>query len=337
MPDKAIAAAERAIQSADSKQKPAGVAEADWPTWKTQIQGRAAWIAGVSYAAVNKWALADKSLRTALPSVQGDKNMLAEAKRLDTTRPCTYASNSLHTTPAKDVSALMDYVSWNQYYGSWSKGTSADMENNLVEILAAIPGKPVVISEYGYCACTPDRPEGDELRIKVLREQDAVLRKSEHIAGLIFFCYNDYRTHIGDRGAGALKQRVHGVVDVYGRRKPSYEVLRGESSPIESLTAALDGNALKIAGRVRDTVPAYTLRGYVLEAVVYGQGDIAVERQRFALPDLPPGAEIDHSFTLAARDTQEVRVEIMRPMGFSARTATAPIVASKDGCGRKND
>ena len=79
MPDKAIAAAERAIQSADSKQKPEGVAEADWPTWKTQIQGRAAWIAGVSYAAVNKWALADKSLRTALPSVQGDKNMLAEA------------------------------------------------------------------------------------------------------------------------------------------------------------------------------------------------------------------------------------------------------------------
>ena len=113
----------------------------------------------------------------------------AEAKRLDPTRPCTYASNSLQTTPAKDVSAFMDYVSWNQYYGSWNKGTSADMENNLVEILAAIPGKPVVISEYGYCACTPDRPEGDELRIKVLREQDAVLRRHDRVAGLIFFCY----------------------------------------------------------------------------------------------------------------------------------------------------
>jgi beta-glucuronidase len=122
-----------------------------------------------------------------------------------------------------------------------------------------------------------------------------------------------------------LKQRVHGVVDVYGKRKPSFEVLRGESSPIESLTAALDGNALKIAGRVRDTVPAYTLRGYVLEAVVYGQGDIAVERQRFLLPDLQPGDAIEHSFAVAAHDMREVHVEIRRPTGFSSRTATVHV------------
>ncbi len=79
MPDKAIAAAEQAIQFADSNEKPESVTDADWPTWRTQIKGRAGWIAGVSYAAVDKWALADKSLRAALPSLQGDKNMLAEA------------------------------------------------------------------------------------------------------------------------------------------------------------------------------------------------------------------------------------------------------------------
>ncbi|HXN47279.1 MAG TPA: hypothetical protein VN893_11600 [Bryobacteraceae bacterium] len=77
-PDKAIAAAEHAIQIVDSNQKPEGVAEADWPTWRTQIKGRAGWIAGVSYAAVNKWAPADKLLRVALPSVQADKDMLAQ-------------------------------------------------------------------------------------------------------------------------------------------------------------------------------------------------------------------------------------------------------------------
>ncbi len=118
---------------------------------------------------------------------------------------------------------------------------------------------------------------------------------------------------------------MHGVVDVYGHRKPSYEVLREESSPLDSLTATLDGSALKIAGRVRDSVPAYTLRGYVLEAVVYGQGAIPVERQRFRLPDLPPGAAIDHTFTLTAKDTHDVHVELRRPAGFSARTATARV------------
>lgn len=269
------------------------------------------------------WGLCNEINGQNPPAAQFAKRMLAEAKKLDPSRPCTYASNSLTGTPEKDVSGVMDYVSWNQYYGSWYKGSSDELDANLKEILAAFPGKPLVISEYGYCACTPDRPEGDEARIKILREQDAVLRKYERIAGLIFFCYNDYRTHIGDRGAGALKQRVHGVVDVYGQRKPSYEVLRGESSPVESLSAALDGNTLKIAGRVRDTVPAYTLRGYTLEAVVYGQGSIAVERQRSLLPDLPPGTAIDHSFTLTAKDAREVHVEIRRPTGPSARTATA--------------
>ena len=48
-------------------------------------------------------------------------------------------------------------------------------------------------------------------------------------------------------GTGALKQRVHGVVDVYGRRKPSYDLLRSESSPIESLTADNRGGAFHIA------------------------------------------------------------------------------------------
>ena len=278
-----------------------------------------------NHPCVVAWGLCNEIDGQNPPAAQFAKNMLAEAKKLDPARPCTYASHSLFKNPAKDVSALMDYVSWNQYYGSWQKGGPIELEANLKEVLAAFPTKPLVISEYGYCACTADRPEGDELRIKVLREQDAVLRKYDRVAGLIFFCYNDYRTHIGDRGAGALKQRVHGVVDVYGKRKPSFEVLRGESSPIESLTAALDGNALKIAGRVRDTVPAYTLRGYVLEAVVYGQGDIAVERQRFLLPDLQPGAAIEHSFAVAAHDMREVHVEIRRPTGFSSRTATVHV------------
>lgn len=270
------------------------------------------------------WGLCNEIDGQNPPAAQFAKNMLAEAKKLDATRPCTYASHSLFQNPAKDVSAEMDYVSWNQYYGSWQKGGPVELEANLKQVLAAFPTKPLVISEYGYCACTADRPEGDELRVKVLHEQDAVLRKYNRVAGLIFFCYNDYRTHIGDRGAGALKQRVHGVVDVYGKRKPSYEVLRGESSPIESLTATLDANALKIAGRVRDTVPSYTLRGYILEAVIYGQGDIAVERQRFPLPDLRPGAAIEHSFSLVAHDLREVRIEIRRPTGFSARSATVP-------------
>jgi beta-glucuronidase len=248
------------------------------------------------------------------------KNMLAEAKRLDPARPCTYASHSLFTTPGKDVAALMDFVEFNQYYGSWQKGDERDLAVTVDRIHAEIPGKPVVISEYGYCACTADRPEGDQRRREVLTAQTAVLRDRDWVAGLIFFCYNDYRTHIGDRGRGAAQQRVHGVVDVYGSRKPSYELLRAESSPVEWIRVAGSPKELTVTVRARSSVPAHTLRGYVVRAVCFGQGGIAVERKAVALADTAPGSEARAVFSFAETSPDRIQIDVLRPTGFSARS-----------------
>jgi beta-galactosidase len=110
----------------------------------------------------------------------------------------------------------MDFIETNEYFGSWQPGSPRELGSHLETLHAAYPDKPVVISEYGYWACTEDRPEGDGHRVGILRSHDAVLWSKDYVAGAIFFCYNDYRTHVGDRGVGALQQRVHGVVDAYG-------------------------------------------------------------------------------------------------------------------------
>ena len=78
-PEKAIAVSQRAIEDSEAKQKPDGVANGDWQTWKAQIGGRARWILGLSYAAQSKWSSADRALRAALPAVKGDQNMYAQA------------------------------------------------------------------------------------------------------------------------------------------------------------------------------------------------------------------------------------------------------------------
>jgi hypothetical protein len=62
-----------------SAPKPEGVSDADWQKRQAMLAGRAKWILGVTYAGQNKWALADKSLREALPALEGDNNVLAEA------------------------------------------------------------------------------------------------------------------------------------------------------------------------------------------------------------------------------------------------------------------
>jgi beta-galactosidase len=189
------------------------------------------------------------------------RRLFEEAKRLDPGRPCSYASNSLEGALQRDVAGLMDFIEANGYYGSWAPGTAADAGHYLDEIHAAFPGKPIVISEYGYCACALDRPEGDGQRMEILRSHDAVIRSKDFVAGAIFFCYNDYRTHVGDRGVGPLRQRTHGVVDLYGAQKPSYELLRRESSPIESLTVERELNRFQVTIRVRHDLLTYTLRG----------------------------------------------------------------------------
>ncbi|MGZ5438665.1 MAG: glycoside hydrolase family 2 protein [Candidatus Aminicenantales bacterium] len=245
------------------------------------------------------------------------RQMLREAKRLDPLRLCSYASNSLQTTPERDVAGEMDFIEWNEYYETWYGGDPAAMRRNLEMIHRAFPDRPVVISEYGYCACTDDRPEDDARRARILETHNAVFRDCPWVGGFIFFDYNDYRTHMGDKGSGVLKQRVHGVVDVFGARKPSFAVLRRESSPVESLDVSPEGPALVAVARTRKDLPSYTLEGYTLRWTVYGSGEIPLERGETPLAALAPGAVSETRFEPKTRDVRQVLVEVVRPTGFT--------------------
>src|SRR5258708_23751838 len=267
-----------------------------------------------NHPSVVVWGLCNEIAGQNPPAYQFAKHMLEEAKRLDPNRLCSYASNSLGEPPERDVAGLMDFIESNEYFGSWAQGPPEAVGKLVDSLHAAFPGKPVVISEYGYCACTEDRPEGDGHRVDILRSHDAVIRSKDYVGGAIFFCYNDYRTHVGDRGVGALKQRVHGVVDVYGRPKPSYEVLRVESSPIESLSVENQLNDFRLLVRTRRDLPMYTLRGYKLRGVLYGEGDIPVEQQEAQLPEAAPGGEVKIEIRFGEPGVPlRVRFDVYRP------------------------
>ncbi len=273
-----------------------------------------------NHPCIFSWGLCNEINGQNPPAYEFAKGMLEEAKKLDPRRLCSYASHSLQSNASRDVSRLMDFVEWNEYYESWYGGTSDNLRSNVEQIHEAFPGKPIVISEYGYCACTPERPEGDARRIEVLREHNRVFREKEYVGGLIFFCYNDYRTHIGDKGAGVMKQRVHGVVDLFGARKPSWAALRYESSPIESMAVEGSGKEFTIRVRTRKTAPAYTLDGYKLQAVLYGYSEIPLERFEASLPRLAPGDEAKVSIQWKEKEPVHITFDVQRPTGFSAFT-----------------
>ena len=272
-----------------------------------------------NHPSVVVWGLCNEIGGQNAPAYQFAKRMLEEAKRLDPQRLCSYASNSLGETPELDVAGLMDFIETNEYFGTWASGNADSAAKHFDDLHAAFPGKPIVISEYGYCACTPERPEGDKERIEILRSHDKVIRSKEFVGGAIFFCYNDYRTHVGDRGVGALKQRVHGVVDIYGNRKASYGVLREEASPVESLTIENVLNRFRVRIKTRNTVPMHALKGYRLRGIFYGQGEIPTEEQEVEVPEIAPGAEaqVELAFTQSSAPIY-VKFDVLRPTRFSA-------------------
>src|SRR6266853_1931921 len=274
-----------------------------------------------NHPCIFSWGLCNEINGQNPPAYKFASRMYEEARRLNPRRLRSYASNSLQRNADNDVVKLMDFIEWNEYYESWYPGTPEDLRRNLEEIHQAFPDKPIVISEYGWCACTPDRPEGDSRRVRVLRDHTRVCRETKFVGGLIFFCYNDYRTHIGDTGTGVMKQRIHGVVDLFGTRKPSYSALREESSPVESVDCSGNPNLFTITVRTRNSVPAYTVNGYKLRGILYGFANIPLECREASLSALKPGESTSVLLQFKEKEgATRVEFGVVRPTGFSAMT-----------------
>ena len=250
------------------------------------------------------------------------------ARELNPQRLLTYASNTVHQNPKKDASQYVDFIEWNEYFESWMGGDVSTLAWNIGEIVKAYPDKTIVISEYGLCECDPKNPVGDANRIEILRTHTDEFRKSKSIAGAIFFCYNDYRTHMGDKDRGAFRQRVHGVVDLLNQPKPSWQALREESSPVKSITITQqEPNSFNIdilTRSLENDLPAYTLRDYVLVWRAYNAQNLPIESGRRTISQLKPGTSFRESVKISRGSVSRIKAEVFRPTGYSVLDAQWP-------------
>jgi beta-glucuronidase len=241
-----------------------------------------------------------------------------EARRTDPSRLLTYASHSLRSQPEEDMAGEFDFISANEYFGSWYPGGPDELRAHIADLRRAFPHKPIVISEYGWCECQASLPPGDANRVKIVEEHTRVMRESGEVAGAIYFDYNDYRTIVGDKGIGALRQRVHGIVDVYSRRKLSFDALRAQSSPIERLALKQSGSNFELEIATRERLPAYMLRGYVVRWLFFAYDDLPMDGKLDLLPSLTPGTTMTLKAATSLPNVRRIAAEIFRPTGFSA-------------------
>ena len=160
------------------------------------------------------------------------RHMVSYFKLRDFMRLVNYVSNTvgwksphlLH--PGREATTYGDICMWNEYLGTWYSVPKRGYDKVFRRVLKYCGDKPVVITEFGLCE--PAHKGGDTRRIEIYREKLEYYQKYD-LAGWVYFCLNDDRTHIGETGEGRFKQRIHGSVDLCGAKKPSYAFIQAQN------------------------------------------------------------------------------------------------------------
>ncbi len=235
------------------------------------------------------------------------KGLYNYCRSLDTTRLINYVSNQLNT-PLKgkkkvlpDASNIGDVLMFNEYYSTWYNQSTDSISGALDRIHADYPGKALVISEFGICE--PVFKGGDARRSKEMKEQFRIYGEKPYVAGAIYFCLNDYRTHMGEDFTYSYPQRVHGISDIHSNLKPSYKELKSILSPLEIVSIKKKTGVARVLLKCKRGIPSYTVKNYVIKT----------SKKKFLTGEMNPGDK--RQFELPY-DLKFDTLQIIRPTRF---------------------
>jgi beta-galactosidase/beta-glucuronidase len=242
------------------------------------------------------------------------KQIKALVNQLDPTRFVTFADNDISygADPKKEAANDADFIMMNQYYGAWN-----GPEDGLVKMLehagSSFPDKMFIISEFGTPGVfATNTVEADKLRVHILHHQLDLFAKYDWIAGAIFWCYQDYKSH-RNLWPGHTEGYVdHGVVDEYRQRRPSFFAWEKRTAPA-TLNAKwkyvgwyrTGGFEVTTGRKPLSELPSYPLKDYKLhweyrdgEGKLLQQGDFALadmDETQTLHADWPTDPDIHHA------------------------------------------
>lgn len=148
-------------------------------------------------------------------------------RKLDKSRPCTYASCKFQTDICQD---LPDICSWNMYPYWYEQDTATERLNELCTWLKSLQ-KPLLVSEIGAGAVYGFRSRGheiwsEELQADILRNQLRETAEFEACSGSYIWQFADVKVSREWALRRPKSRNNKGIVDEYRRPKMAYEVVK---------------------------------------------------------------------------------------------------------------
>ena len=280
-----------------------------------------------NHPSIFAWSVCNESETSKPGGVAYFQTMKKFLKDLDPGRFVTFANDSIPGTgkPEDDAAYFADFIMMNQYYGTW-KGPAEGLAPGLDKVGRDYPDKMLIISEFGVASFfEPNDAEGDRLRVRIMREQMAEFEKRDWIAGAIFWCYQDYKSHRNLWPGLTAGQVPMGLVDENRQRRPSYDVWREMNAPA-TIEATFDewykvptSFTATVVRRRLTQLPSYPLHDYRAswevrddrqKLIAHGESDFPAldEPQTMTAKWQPTGSETALTLT----------VRLIRPTGFVA-------------------
>jgi beta-glucuronidase len=284
-----------------------------------------------NHPSVFAWSLCNESATSTAGGRAYVKAMAEHVKALDPGRYVTYADDGLPFTSdaAQNANQHTDFIMMNQYFGSWA-GPAEGLAPALEKVGRMFPDKMVLVSEFGLAGLfAPDTAQADRLRVGILESQLEEFARHDFVAGAIFWCYQDYKSH-RNLWPGLDTDWVEmGLVDENRQRLPSYFAWKERTSPARvrvSWTAepyrAPTGFRATVERKGPAELPSHELRGYRLDWEARDHDGTLIGGAAVDLPVVGAPATVEGSWPATTSREIRLTVKVLRPTGFVAAERT---------------
>jgi len=278
-----------------------------------------------NHPSIFAWSLCNESAATTKGGRAYIDGMRDWIHQLDPGRFVSYADNDLANGPEPETEAAndVDFIMMNAYFGTWN-GREEGLVPRLQQIGRDYPTKMVIVSEFGYPGIfSSDSAAADKMRIRTIENQLAQFQKFDFVAGAIFWCYQDYKSH-QNLWPGEHEGYVdHGLVDENRQRRPSYWVWETRNRPvffsnekwILDPTGNRTGFEVVVSGRPLGEMPSYLLRNGIVRWGLRDRDGNVLAKGEQPVPDLRQAAVVRGAWAAGASLPLHLQIEFLDARG----------------------